>query len=144
MLIFFWNQPSSQPPVTPTDLFPSVIKAVELVTPSLILVQTATGQLTDSTILYSSSADTYNSGVYGGAMEPEVAIVDLSSFEFLTPTISFIDKSTGVFEDSTVTYSSASNTYNDGTYGGTSYPQPLLPNLRSIDAITPELYSFNK
>lgn len=74
-------------------------------------------------------------------MSPELHTLDLS-----TPSMFSAQEVLGVFEDSTVTYSSATVEYSSATetYGGMDRVQPVQSILYSIDNTTPVIYDITK
>lgn len=83
--------PSGAGPTPQNSFTPGVIYAIETLTPTLTFVQTAEGVFSDSTTQYSSSAVTYNSGLYGGAdySRPQLATLNIDT---ITPVLDTIDK----------------------------------------------------
>lgn len=68
----------------------------------------------------------------------------LYAIEITKPTLLFVQDVVGNFTTSTITYSSATNTYNDGLYGGSEATKPVMISLTSIDAATPTVYSIDR
>lgn len=122
----------------------AVIQSIETIRPEMTYVQEATGQLTVSTIQYSSPTNTYNDGLYGGAqgVYPKQSV--MYSIDTTKPELTFVQVVEGVFQSSTVQYSSAVNTYNDGFYGGQDRVQPSLSTLNSIDSVRPTIDTIDK
>lgn len=60
------------------------------------------------------------------------------------PTMYYVEKSQGQFITSTIQYSSSSNQYNSGLYGGQDRLLGQAPILYSIDSIRPKLYKLSK
>ena len=80
------------PVINQQALSPVVMQAIETIKPVLILVQSATGQFTTSTIEYSSATNTYNSGLYGGMDQPYPTAPVLYSIDSIRPTVDTISK----------------------------------------------------
>lgn len=51
----------------------------------------------------------------------------------IKPLMTLVQEATGQWITSTITYSSATNTYNSGLYGGSEKVRPVLMTLSSID-----------
>ena len=66
------------------------------------------------------------------------------SIETARPVMTLVQNATGEFTTSTIEYSSSTNTYNDGLYGGQDMVKPQLLTLTSIDDMKPAVYSIDK
>lgn len=142
LILLFLSQ-NQIPPNVQNAFTPGVLQAIETLRPSLIFVETSTGVFTESTITYSSSSNTYNTGLYGGSEQsmPKAAVVfaidtikpTLYTFDTNKSVLEAVQEATGQFTNSTVTYSSSTDTYNSGLYGGSEQVRPKLMTLSSID-----------
>lgn len=103
-LILLFLPHNGVPPVVQGAFTPGVISAIETLKPTLILVETATGEFTPSTIQYSSTADSYNTGFYGGANNPLPEIAVIFSVDTVRPSLVLVEESEGIFVESTETY----------------------------------------
>lgn len=59
----------------------------------------------------------------------------LYAIEVTRPILMLVQRATGQFTESTIQYSSATNTYNDGLYGGSERENLMLLTLNSIAKI---------
>lgn len=94
-------------------------------------------------LLDTYSGKVYNNGVYGGSDYSRTKASVILSVDTDIPTLQLVEKVEGVFQESSIEYSSSSNTYNTGTWGGMDYPRPALSTL-NIDTIKPVLDTVSK
>ena len=120
------------------------MEEIILTKPTLYSVQVPAGQFETSTVTYSSATDTYNSGLYGGAVPQQVKGSVLYNIYPLSPSLTYIEEATGEFGENNTQYSSSTDTYNDGTYGGQSPTQVRGSVLYSIDNAKPVIYRIDK
>jgi hypothetical protein len=88
--------PTGGNPINTETLGPAVVHAIEIIRPTLLSVERATGEFTDSTVTYSSSTVTYSSSteLYGGSDASRV-VVDggqLNSIDQATPVLYDVTK----------------------------------------------------
>jgi hypothetical protein len=143
-LILLFLPHDSTPVHTQSAFTPGVVQEVSIARPTLMSVQEATGVFETSTTTYSSTTDTYNSGLYGGAVPEQPKGSLLYNIDTLSPTLFSVEEATGVFNDTSDTYNSTTETYNSGTYGGASFVLTKSATLLSIDQATPKVYSIEK
>lgn len=94
LLLLFNPSPGG---VNPQSAFtPAVVNEIQIARPTLMSVQQATGQFTESTVQYSSSTVEYSSSTetYGGSDASKVVIKggSLDSIDSATPKIYSIEK----------------------------------------------------
>ena len=143
-LILLFLPHNNVPPSNQSAFTPAIVQEIQITKPVMVSIQEATGSFQTSTTTYSSSTDSYNSGIYAGADRVLVKNPLTYSIEAVSPTLVSAQEDQGAFQDSSIEYSSTTNTYNSGLYGGMDRQLAVINPPGSIDAIKPTAYSIEK